>query len=83
MIARVFYAGACLQTGTYPSRHADGFDRYKQICPQWPVESATVYGRLHAGHVRLGADGRLVAVEEPDGQDHGPDLRDAQRKDRD
>lgn len=60
MIARVFYAGACLQTGVYPSRHGDDFTRYKEICPQWPDESDTVYGHLHADRPVLGPDGTLA-----------------------
>lgn len=64
MISRVFYAGACLQTGVYPSRHGDDYTRYKEICPQWPVQSQTVYGRLHAKRLAIGEDGRLVAYDD-------------------
>lgn len=63
MIARVFYAGACLQTGVYPSRHGDDYTRYKEICPQWPVQSQTIYGRLHAARLVIGKDGRLTAID--------------------
>lgn len=69
MIARVFYAGACLQTGVYPSRHGDDFTRYKEICPQWPDESDTIYGHLHAGRPVLGRGGTLV----PDTRADTPD----------
>ena len=63
MISRVFYAAACLQTGIYPSRHGNDHSRYKGICPQFPIDSTTVYGRLHADRPVLGSDGRLISEE--------------------